>query len=398
MRIAFITNEFTTEKSTAGGLGTYLNRVTRLLRDRGHTPEVFVPSTLGSGTVEINGVLVHKVGIMAADSFVCRAVNWLLVRLFRELWSGPAGYLNNAWHLSRAFHAREKQVDFDLVQSTNCGCAGLLIKKRAGRPHVMRLSSKRDLWFECDGEKGLGFSAMSFLEKLSARRADAVYAPSRFIARECTQKWHVQTGLLRPPVFIETQPAHVVSCDLPDRFMVHFGTFAPRKGTLVLARALKRVWEQAPDFTMVWCGTFADDTVHNECTLLFGEYADNIHLVGALRKDVLYAVLKKSTAAVLPSLADNLPNTVIESLLLGLPVIGTRNSSIDELVQDNVTGLLVEKHSERELAEAILRVWRNRVVFNFNDLRRHPVFIEGEPKHAVRKLLSLDFEEIQHGN
>jgi glycosyltransferase involved in cell wall biosynthesis len=398
MRIAFITNEFTTEKSTAGGLGTYLSRVTRLLRDRGHALEVFVPSTSGSGTVEINGVWVHKVGIMTADGFVYRAVNWLLVRLFRELWSGPAGYLNNAWHLSRALHAREKQVDFDLVQSTNCGCSGLLIKKRTGRPHVMRLSSKRDIWFECDGKKGLGFSAMAFLEKLSARRADRVYAPSRFIARECTQKWHLTTGLLRPPVFIEAQPAHFVSCDLPDRFMIHFGTFAPRKGSLVLARALQRVWEQAPDFMMVWCGSFVDSETRNACVSLFGPHASKIHLPGALQKAELYAVIKKSMASILPSLADNFPNTVIESLLLGIPVIGTYGSSIDELIQDRVTGLLVEKASEQALADAILSVWNKRIVFDAGDLQTNSLELSAQSKDAVDRLVHLQFSSIDEGS
>ena len=398
MRIAFITNEFTTEKSTAGGLGTYLNRVTRLLRDRGHTPEVFVASTHRDEITVVNGVMVHSVKIITTDCFMYKAVNWLFVRLLGELWSGPAGYLNNAWHLSRAFHARERQVGFDMVQSTNCGCSGLLIKKKAGRPHVMRLSSKRDLWFECDGKKGLGFSSMCFLEKLSARRADSVYAPSRFIARECTQKWLVKTGLLRPPVFIETQPAQDTSCDLPDRFMIHFGTFAARKGSLVLARALKIVWQQAPDFRMVWCGSFVDSETRDACISLFGNQASQITLTGALEKAVLYGIIKKAAASVLPSLADNFPNTVIESLVLGIPVIGTYESSIDELVQDRVTGLLVAKGCEHALAEAILAVWNKRVVFEANDLHKHGAALSAQQEDAIDKLVRLQFLSVNGGS
>lgn len=226
-------------------------------------------------------------------------------------------------------------------------------------------------------------------------RADVTYAPSRFIACECSKKWGLKTGVLRPPFFIEVVPALTIPFMLPGRFMVHFGTFARRKGALILAHALRTVWEQEPDFEMVWCGTFADDAVYKECVALFGENAAKIHLVGALQKDVLYAVIKKSTAAVLPSIADNLPNTAIESLLLGIPVIGTRDSSIDELVQDRVTGLLVEKSSVQELAEAMLNVWKNRFVFNFSDLHNNPVFLAGEPKYAVHALASLDFEGIK---
>jgi glycosyltransferase involved in cell wall biosynthesis len=161
----------------------------------------------------------------------------------------------------------------------------------------------------------------------------------------------------------------------------------------VLARALRIIWEQEPDFEMVWCGSFYDTETRNACIALFGAHASKIQLAGALEKDVLYAVIKQSAASVLPSLADNFPNTVIESLLLGVPVIGTYGSSIDELVQHNVTGLLVEKNAEQALADAMLAVWRNRVTFDLSNINTRGVFLNTEPEIAVTNLLQLHFED-----
>jgi glycosyltransferase involved in cell wall biosynthesis len=397
MRIAFLTTEFVTEQKTGGGLGSYLHRITTALCSMGHSVEVIVPSQHGSETIDFNGVLVHRVGLLKADNFIFKAINFILFRIFKEAWSGPAGYFNNAWHLSRALKKREQRVTFDVIQSSNCGASGLLVRKRKGTPHLVRLSSKRDLWFAADGKRGSGFACMAFIEKQLAGRADIVYAPSRFIARECTQKWRVKTRVLRPPVFIETEPAQAVPFALPGRFMVHFGTFARRKGSIVLARALRIVWEQAPDFIMVWCGTFADSETRQECIRLFGAHASQIILAGALEKDVLYAVIKGALAAVLPSLVDNLPNTVIESLLLGTPVIGTYDSSIDELVQHGVTGLLVARNSEHALAAAILEAWNTQAAFTMDSVHTQPVFLEMQPATAVQKLLCFDFEEISAG-
>lgn len=393
MRIAFLTNEFKTDDTAAGGLGTYLKRVTRALCELGHQPEVFVVSKNTADTGTHNGVIVHRVKVTTVDTVLNRAINWMLFRVFGQLWSGPSGCLNNAWHLGRALAAREKLVRFDFVQSTNCGCCGLMVRTKKDRPHIMRMSSKRDLVLDSDGKRGPGFAAVSRLERLSAARADTVYAPSRFIARECTEKWGVPTRVLRPPVFLETQPASGIPFALPPRFMVHTGVFAVKKGTIVLARALRTVWEHAPDFEMIWCGAFDEPATRARCLEFFGPHAAKIRLAGSLRKDILYAVIKKSAAVVLPSLADNLPNAAIESLLLGTPVIGTYGSSIDELVRDGATGLLVARESEHELAGALLRVWNRQAVFTMEAVPQFRIFSDMDPAVAAKKLAALDFED-----
>jgi glycosyltransferase involved in cell wall biosynthesis len=55
---------------------------------------------------------------------------------------------------------------------------------------------------------------------------------------------------------------------------------------------------------------------------------NRIHVTGSLSKSELYAVLQRADAAVLPSQVDNLPNTVIESLMFGIPVIGSRERAL----------------------------------------------------------------------
>ena len=60
----------------------------------------------------------------------------------------------------------------------------------------------------------------------------------------------------------------------------------------------------------------------------------------------------------LPSRFDNLPNTVIECLALGVPVIGTIGASIEELVTPGRDGELVPIADPRALAAAITARWR----------------------------------------
>lgn len=56
---------------------------------------------------------------------------------------------------------------------------------------------------------------------------------------------------------------------------------------------------------------------------------------------------------VIPSLEDNQPNTVLEAMACGAPVVGFEADGIPEMVQHGKTGLLAECGNVRELAKAI---------------------------------------------
>jgi glycosyltransferase involved in cell wall biosynthesis len=61
-------------------------------------------------------------------------------------------------------------------------------------------------------------------------------------------------------------------------------------------------------------------------------------------------------ALVLPSASEGLPRIVIESFVRGRAVIGTRAGGIPDIVEDGVSGLLLEPGDTRALAAAIERV------------------------------------------
>jgi glycosyltransferase involved in cell wall biosynthesis len=61
---------------------------------------------------------------------------------------------------------------------------------------------------------------------------------------------------------------------------------------------------------------------------------------------------------VLPSLADNLPNALLESMGLGKVVVGTKGSSFDEVIEDGKDGFLVDAGNVNKLAEKIIEVWK----------------------------------------
>lgn len=393
LRVAFLTTEFISEKPNAGGLGNYLNRITQSLKELGHEPEIFVVSNIaGPSVIDFNGIRVERVSSTSDKLIIKLSIG--LLRLIQKIllpspWGGPVSYLLSAFVLNRAFNRRYREKPFDFVQSTNCSIAGFFIGRKKNCPHLIRLSSKRDLWFDIDGcLHQRGARVLVWLEKMAVRKADIAYAPSALVANFCKYSWRSDVKVLRPPVFVETQADDIIPNWLPEQYLIHFGQISSRKGSEFVAQALCQVWQHEPDFKMIWAGKVISSGSFERCHQLWGEQAANVIWLGPIRKERLYAFLQKATAAVLPSLVDNLPNTVIESLMLGTPVIGTKGSSIDELVEHGINGELVEIGDVEALSDAMLRAWRQEPAW-IKPLLKPAVFDELCPQEAARGLIKL---------
>jgi len=109
-------------------------------------------------------------------------------------------------------------------------------------------------------------------------------------------------------------PTQQKPLDVPERYLVHFGLLGRRKGTDIVAEALPLAWRDEPGIRMVWAGTMRTDhaVVMTRYRQLWGGLADSVSWLGPLRKPTLYQLVKGAVASVLPSRADNLPNTAIE--------------------------------------------------------------------------------------
>lgn len=69
--------------------------------------------------------------------------------------------------------------------------------------------------------------------------------------------------------------------------------------------------------------------------------------------ETLVSLYNAADAFVLPSLQDNLPNTVVESLACGTPVVGFRIGGVPEMVIHGKTGYLAEPKNSLSLANGI---------------------------------------------
>ncbi|MDQ3535801.1 MAG: glycosyltransferase [Bacteroidota bacterium] len=82
----------------------------------------------------------------------------------------------------------------------------------------------------------------------------------------------------------------------------------------------------------------------------------------------LIQIYSSSDIFVIPSLEDNLPNTIIESLSCGTPVVGFNTGGIPDLIVNNYNGFLANRGDENDLAEKI-----NLLLMNDNMLKEFSI-------------------------
>jgi glycogen synthase len=388
MRFAFLTPEYPSELPDSGGLATYVRRMALVLLSCGHEAEVFASTDGQSDTACDQGVRLHRVNIRR-DAAVARLAETAQALCGSHLLRQALRWILQAQALAAALERRHAEAPFRLVQSADWQAVGLFVRRRPDRIRVVRCSSAADLYNSFDQVHSRSERLRSYLERRTMRSADFSYAPSNFLAEYFRQSHKLNIGVIRPPANFEIVESSSLPFSLPKRFFVHFGLLQDRKGTGLIAQALPIVWNAVPDLVMVWSGRCYDDEKLQRWQSLWGPRAGQVLITGPLQRAQMRTVLARADVAVLPSQVDNLPNTVIESLSLGIPVLGSRGASIDELVEENHDGHLVDLGDVQALASALIRMWRRDTPVVTGFKWETKIAREMKPEYAVAKLVGL---------
>ena len=82
----------------------------------------------------------------------------------------------------------------------------------------------------------------------------------------------------------------------------------------------------------------------------------SVRFAGRLDRDDMADLYRAADVMLNPSLADNMPNSILEALACGVPVVSTNVGGVPSLVRDGVTALLVPPGDARSMADAALRL------------------------------------------
>jgi len=310
-----------------GGAELQAARTARELAARGHAVHVFT-RRVGKQTLECApGVTLHTRAVIPLPG----------LRLIGEVLLG-------------ARQARRQRTDVNLCYITlNSGLLGYAARRLSHTPCVISLRSVAEALPRAG-------SWRARLRRFLYERADQVWVQSAGLVEIMRQayegvglqaSWRRIEPRLRVVangVEFRAPPPHE---SLPPRRFLFVGRLVPEKNLPVLLEAACGLRDA--EVQIVGDGPLRDELEQRA-------RGTPVRFLGRRRPDEVVGLLRDCRALVLCSKVEGMPNSVLEALAHGRPVIATPVGAVPELVQDAVNGCVVAVGSAPALRDAILRL------------------------------------------
>jgi glycosyltransferase involved in cell wall biosynthesis len=361
MRIALLSFEFPPAVAI-GGIGTYAGNAARMLAAAGHEVVVFAAGAEAGRADGPGGAVVRRVRALDRRDF--------------------------AEALVPALVAAHREKPFDVIEAPEIGPEGApAFAALPGVARVVKLHTPTFLvgrvgWDAPPPLTRLRFWAASLLrgrwrtlrrpaydrtadpEYRCTLQADEIAAPSRAIAELLKAEWSLPAEKVHVYPLPFTPPSALLALPPPSAIRVvgFLGRLEPRKGVLEIVRAMPQILREAPDLRFVFIGPSWPYQNTDMRTWIARRHPDLVHridFVGAVKPDGLAAALAPVDAVLLPSRWENFPFACWEALAAARAVIGSREGGMAEVIEEGVSGLLVDPREPASIADAVLRLVRD---------------------------------------
>jgi glycosyltransferase involved in cell wall biosynthesis len=390
MRIAFLTPEYVSEPKFDGGLANYLYRLTRVLLEAGHEPEIFVASQ-EDASATFDGVPVHRCRMSTLGGRLHRVQR----RVLGRGWLSYMDTLQTAYALAGRFRQRHAEEPFDIVEASNFKATGLFLDRRCS-PVVTRVSYDPPRWIiENGGRLDLDKSLMCYLHDHAIRKSAAAYGPCARLAQQLGARLGRKIAVIHPPLFLSVDPGQEDTTVWQERlskcrYVLFFGRICRLKGVDMLARAMCPILERDSELRLVLVGRPETEEYLSEVTSCLGARSDRLIHIGRLPHPQLFPIIRNAECVVLPSRADNFPNTCVEAMGLGQLVIGTSGTGFEDLIDHEENGFLFNRNKVEDLTALIQSVLAQPPILRSRMAEKARQRIaEGGSRQAAEKLISF---------
>lgn len=142
------------------------------------------------------------------------------------------------------------------------------------------------------------------------------------------------------------------------------GRFVDKKAPYLLILSFEKVLQQFPEYKLLIAGS---GYLFETCQRIIDakKLNSSIFLIGELSHSEVVKIMKESAVFLQHSVeafdgdSEGTPNSILEASAASLPIVATKHAGISDVIEDNITGLLVQEGDIENMAEKIIYLLSN---------------------------------------
>jgi len=253
---------------------------------------------------------------------------------------------------------KHRETPFDVIHAhaaLPCGHAAEIVSNRLSVPFVVSVHGL-DAFFTRQAGTIVGRLCKRVAKRVY-RSASTVICISEKVRERVIAEAHADVTVIQNGVDVkkflpEKEPPAPLS-------VLSVGNLISIKGHALLLRAFARVLPQLPDSSLEIIGDGPEKERLGRLAAKLG-IAHRVRFSGRHDRDHVSKAMRRCAVFALPSNYEGLGCVYLEAMACAKPAIACRGQGIEEIIEHGKTGMLITPESEHELAEAMLRLLRDK--------------------------------------
>ncbi len=341
MHIAFLTTEYPNQSVKAyGGLATSIKSAARGLLKLNMKVSVFVMSHNENRIMNDEGITVH---FIAQRKY--KFASWFYYKK----------------HVQRYINTQIRKEDIRAIEAPDW--SGISAFMRFDCPLVIRFHGSDAYFCQLEGrpQKTKNF----WLEKIALRSADHFISVSEFTAEITKRIFNLKNRIIIIPNGVDIDYFQPVPPAEEENRILYFGTLIRKKGVLDLMDAFNRLLDHGSEAQLYLAGADVKDIKTGRSTQalmqekLSLKAKKKVHFLGKINYEKVREEIAKATVITLPSHAEAMPMTWLESMAMEKAMLTSNIGWAQEVMIDGQTGYTVTPTDHSEFACKLWRLLNN---------------------------------------
>lgn len=346
MRICLVHEEYP-EETNFGGIATYQKACAEEYVRQG------------------NSVIVICRGLSQNKEYIENGVK--IFRIFQPSTGDQVqDYINYRQKVASMLIELQNKNEIDVIEVPDWGAETIYFEQYRKVPLVVRLHTPLKVWLKYNKNNfGEVTDKLLTWENEMLKSADLITCCSQVLKNIVIKQFSINSS----KIIVTPNPANLNNFYFDNEtkkqdIILYVGSLEERKGVCVLAKAINIVLKDYPHYKIRFIGKDTARNKKNISTIAYikqivkSKYHPNLEFLGQIENKKLNSYMNEARCCVYPSLFDNFPYVVLETMATGTPIVASKNSGMVEMLNDN--SCIYKTGNYRNLAKTIIKTLKHK--------------------------------------